>query len=109
MKKISGNSPLSEADPELYGLIKQEKNRQRSCLELIASENFTSKAVMDAVSFHLYFYHNSSIWLQGILSNFSFLTVHVEPIFRRVHVWRTSTVKDCQMPVTMVETSTLTR
>ena len=50
MKKISGNAPLSDSDPELYSLIKQEKNRQRSCLELIASENFTSKAVMDAVS-----------------------------------------------------------
>ncbi|KAL5263398.1 hypothetical protein ACHWQZ_G008685 [Mnemiopsis leidyi] len=48
MKKISGNAPLSDSDPELYSLIKQEKNRQRSCLELIASENFTSKAVMDA-------------------------------------------------------------
>lgn len=50
MTKIPGNTPLSEADPELYNLIKQEKLRQRSCLELIASENFTSKAVMDAVS-----------------------------------------------------------
>ena len=52
MEKMSGNAPLCDADPELYGLIKQEKNRQRSCLELIASENFTSKAVMDAVSGH---------------------------------------------------------
>jgi glycine hydroxymethyltransferase len=51
MTKVAGNAPLCEADPELYDLIRQEKNRQRSCLELIASENFTSKAVMDAVSF----------------------------------------------------------
>ncbi|XP_063689186.1 serine hydroxymethyltransferase, cytosolic-like [Bolinopsis microptera] len=48
MGKVTGNTPLCDADPELYGLIKQEKSRQRSCLELIASENFTSKAVMDA-------------------------------------------------------------
>ena len=49
-KIIPGNHALSEADPELYDLIRLEKLRQRSCLELIASENFTSKAVMDAVS-----------------------------------------------------------
>ena len=53
MAKISGNTPLCDSDPELYSLIKQEKTRQRSCLELIASENFTSKAVMDAVRYVL--------------------------------------------------------
>lgn len=40
---------LSEADPELYQLIKHEKQRQCCGLELIASENFTSKAVLDAI------------------------------------------------------------
>lgn len=48
MTKFTGNTPLEVSDPELYDLIKKEKVRQRSCLELIASENFTSKAVMDA-------------------------------------------------------------
>ncbi|KAK1285269.1 hypothetical protein QJS10_CPB20g00499 [Acorus calamus] len=40
---------LSEADPHLYSLIIKEKERQFKCLELIASENFTSRAVMEAV------------------------------------------------------------
>ena len=43
------NAPLSESDPELLNLIEQEKARQRSSLVLIASENFTSKAVLDAL------------------------------------------------------------
>jgi glycine hydroxymethyltransferase len=40
---------LQETDPEIYQLIQHEKNRQFSGLELIASENFTSKAVMEAM------------------------------------------------------------
>ncbi|KAG6531558.1 serine hydroxymethyltransferase 3, chloroplastic-like [Zingiber officinale] len=40
--------PLKEADPELHALIQKEKQRQFNCLELIASENFTSRAVMEA-------------------------------------------------------------
>lgn len=42
------NVPLEEEDPELFNLIEQEKYRQYSCLELIASENFTSQAVLEA-------------------------------------------------------------
>lgn len=45
----AGNRPLSEVDPEIAELIKHEKHRQVSGLELIASENFTSKAVIDAL------------------------------------------------------------
>ncbi|GLJ47439.1 hypothetical protein SUGI_1001200 [Cryptomeria japonica] len=40
---------LSELDPEIYAIIEQEKQRQFKGLELIASENFTSRAVMEAV------------------------------------------------------------
>ncbi|KAG6770558.1 hypothetical protein POTOM_026243 [Populus tomentosa] len=40
---------LSEADPEVLEIIKKEKDRQFKSLELIASENFTSRAVMEAV------------------------------------------------------------
>jgi glycine hydroxymethyltransferase len=40
---------LEEHDPEMYDLIEQEKNRQWRSLELIASENFTSKAVFDCL------------------------------------------------------------
>ncbi len=39
---------LKAADPVIAGLIGQELNRQESHLELIASENFTSRAVMEA-------------------------------------------------------------
>ncbi|XP_059448890.1 serine hydroxymethyltransferase 3, chloroplastic-like isoform X3 [Corylus avellana] len=40
---------LSEADPEVRSIIDKEKERQFKSLELIASENFTSRAVMEAV------------------------------------------------------------
>ena len=40
---------MEEHDPELFDLIEQEKCRQWRSLELIASENFTSKAVMDCL------------------------------------------------------------
>jgi len=39
---------LRETDPEIYDAIRQEAQRQHEHLELIASENFTSLAVMDA-------------------------------------------------------------
>jgi glycine hydroxymethyltransferase len=42
------NNTLIKEDKEIYELIQKEKWRQYSCLELIASENFTSKAVMEA-------------------------------------------------------------
>lgn len=40
--------PLAEADPEVYEAIRGELLRQHSRLELIASENFTSEAVLEA-------------------------------------------------------------
>ena len=40
-------------DPELYGAMKSELERQRDHIELIASENFTSRAVMEAMGSHL--------------------------------------------------------
>ena len=43
------NQRLHEVDPTLCRLIEQEKARQRSSLVLIASENFTSRAVLDAL------------------------------------------------------------
>ncbi|KAJ2021783.1 glycine hydroxymethyltransferase shm1, partial [Coemansia sp. S610] len=42
------NTTLSEADPEVAQIIEHEKYRQFAELELIASENFTSQAVMEA-------------------------------------------------------------
>ncbi len=40
--------PLSEVDPEIYEAIRHEVERQDGQLELIASENFTSEAVLEA-------------------------------------------------------------
>jgi glycine hydroxymethyltransferase len=40
--------PLAEADPEVYDAIQHEVERQHSHLELIASENFTSEAILEA-------------------------------------------------------------
>nr|AAH66496.1 Shmt1 protein [Danio rerio] len=41
--------PLSTNDPEVFDIIKKEKKRQTYGLELIASENFTSRAVLEAL------------------------------------------------------------
>ncbi|MGI6077506.1 MAG: serine hydroxymethyltransferase [Fastidiosipilaceae bacterium] len=41
---------LKKTDPEVYEAIRQEIDRQQSKLELIASENFVSEAVMEAIS-----------------------------------------------------------
>lgn len=43
------SSFLSQVDPELAALIELEDGRQRKGLELIASENFTSRAVREAL------------------------------------------------------------
>lgn len=41
--------PLCTNDPEVFEIIKNEKRRQTYGLELIASENFTSRAVLEAL------------------------------------------------------------
>lgn len=45
----TGTQPLHDVDPDLAGLIHQEKRRQLNGIELIASENFTSRAVLEAL------------------------------------------------------------
>src|SRR3981081_4037171 len=40
--------PLSEVDPDIHRLILKETERQNGQIELIASENFTSQAVLEA-------------------------------------------------------------
>src|SRR5438445_11154864 len=42
-------SHIEQTDPELYAAIENEKRRQVEKIELIASENYTSAAVMEAV------------------------------------------------------------
>ena len=51
MSQVQGrsiNNDLAAADPVIAGFIDQEQQRQETHLELIASENFASKAVMQA-------------------------------------------------------------
>ena len=40
--------PLSEVDPQIFQAIEQEKVRQQSHIELIASENFTLPSIIEA-------------------------------------------------------------
>ncbi|KAF8088466.1 hypothetical protein N665_0541s0031 [Sinapis alba] len=51
--KAWGDQPLSEADPEIHEFMEKEKQRQFRGIELIASENFVCRAVMEALGSHL--------------------------------------------------------
>ncbi len=42
------NLPLSEVDPEIAAVLDQELSRQRGTLEMIASENFAPRSVLEA-------------------------------------------------------------
>src|SRR5690349_18907126 len=42
------DAPLADVDPEIYAAIGQEQERQRMKIELIASENYVSAAVLEA-------------------------------------------------------------
>ena len=44
---------IEAVDPELCGAMRKELTRQREHLELIASENFVSDAVLAAMGSHL--------------------------------------------------------
>ena len=45
---IDLNAPLAAADPEIASQIQHEVLRQHEGLEMIASENFVSRAVLEA-------------------------------------------------------------
>lgn len=47
------NQPLGVADPEIFDIMEKEKRRQFKGIELIASENFVCRAVMEALGSHL--------------------------------------------------------
>ncbi len=49
MNKAISATPLETLDAEVFGAIAKETNRQQTHLELIASENFTLPAVMQAM------------------------------------------------------------
>src|ERR1700687_5263095 len=40
---------LPKSDPEVFGLIEREQQRQKEGIELIASENYASSAVLEAM------------------------------------------------------------
>ena len=42
------NAPIEEVDPEIAAVLRDELDRQRSTLEMIASENFVPRAVLTA-------------------------------------------------------------
>ena len=44
---------LKDVDIDVFNAMMAEKNRQNSCIEMIASENFTSEAVMQAMGSYL--------------------------------------------------------
>jgi glycine hydroxymethyltransferase len=48
LKSTVLDAPVSEVDPEVDAAMRQELHRQQSTLEMIASENFTPVAVMEA-------------------------------------------------------------
>ncbi|XP_019360251.1 PREDICTED: serine hydroxymethyltransferase, mitochondrial [Gavialis gangeticus] len=45
----TGQESLAQSDPEVWDLLRQEKDRQCRGLELIASENFCSRAALEAL------------------------------------------------------------
>lgn len=48
-----GNQSLREADPDIFRIMEKEKHRQFKGIELIASENFVCRAVLEALGSHL--------------------------------------------------------
>ncbi|TKY71364.1 Serine hydroxymethyltransferase 6 [Spatholobus suberectus] len=48
-----GCQPLPVADPDIHEIMEKEKKRQFRGIELIASENFVCRAVMEALGSHL--------------------------------------------------------
>ncbi len=50
MSQLRHDAPIQEADPAVAALVREELARQRTGLELIASENFASRAVLEAMA-----------------------------------------------------------
>lgn len=47
-QSVARQAPLRDADPEVWDAIQKERDRQQHNIELIASENFVSRAVLEA-------------------------------------------------------------
>ncbi len=50
MSPLRHGAPIQQADPAVAALVREELARQRTGLELIASENFASRAVLEAMA-----------------------------------------------------------
>ena len=61
---FSTSNNLHTADPALASMIDAEVVRQHQHIELIASENYTSPAVMEAHHFSIY--HDGECWVGGV-------------------------------------------
>ncbi|XP_073119238.1 serine hydroxymethyltransferase 7-like [Henckelia pumila] len=48
-----GNQSLRDEDPDVFGIMEKERHRQFKGIELIASENFVCRAVLEALGSHL--------------------------------------------------------
>ncbi|KAF5740258.1 Serine hydroxymethyltransferase 6 isoform 1 [Tripterygium wilfordii] len=48
-----GNQPIGDADPEVLEIMEKEKQRQFRGIELIASENYVCRAVLEALGSHV--------------------------------------------------------
>ncbi|KAG8068578.1 hypothetical protein GUJ93_ZPchr0005g14284 [Zizania palustris] len=48
-----GCQPLAESDPDVHAHMERERRRQVAGIELIASENYACRAVLDALGSHL--------------------------------------------------------
>ncbi|BAM38882.1 serine hydroxymethyltransferase [Theileria orientalis strain Shintoku] len=46
---LEDDAPLKEFDPEVHGILEKERNRQRYSVDLIASENYASRACLEAL------------------------------------------------------------
>lgn len=51
--RARGSQSSRAADPDVFDVIEKEKGRQYKGIELIASENFVCRAVMEALGSHL--------------------------------------------------------
>lgn len=60
----SANTPFEHADPVVHRLYTAERRRQRDSIELIASENFVSRGVLEALGTE--FYHGGNGVVDGL-------------------------------------------
>jgi hypothetical protein len=87
---------VKQTDPAMYTVLLKEFDRQQNTLEMIASENFTSVAVMEAMGFPVSaITAAASLWMRqrtwpligpssslGVITSTFSLTAALRPIWR---------------------------